>query len=112
MGAAIRKEKVTPNGMPDSTKPRNSGIAEHEQNGVTMPSRDAITFPVKRDLPSSAFRVLSAVKKLRMIPTTKIINTSKRRTLGTSKMKNRKASVRWLPRGNLKILSINQFETS
>ena len=31
IGAAIRNEKVTPNGTPDSTNPRNNGMAEHEQ---------------------------------------------------------------------------------
>jgi hypothetical protein len=109
MGAAIRNENVTPSGIPDSTNPRNRGMAEHEQNGVTIPSMDAITFPVKSDLPSSAFRVLSGVKKLRMIPTMKMISTSKSRTLGTSKIKNRRASVRCLPCVNLKISSISQL---
>jgi len=58
----MRKEKVTPNGTPDSTNPKNNGIAEHEQNGVTTPSKEARTFPVKSDLPSSNLRVLSGEK--------------------------------------------------
>ena len=62
MGAAIRNEKVTPNGTPDSTNPRNNGMAEHEQKGVTIPSMEASTFPAKVDLPSSIFRVRSAEK--------------------------------------------------
>ena len=35
IGAAMRKENVTPRGTPASTKPMKSGTAEHEQNGVT-----------------------------------------------------------------------------
>ncbi len=38
IGAAIRNEKVTPSGTPAETKPMNSGTAEQEQKGVTMPS--------------------------------------------------------------------------
>ena len=41
MGLAIRNEKVTPSGMPASTKPMNSGTDEQEQNGVTAPSATA-----------------------------------------------------------------------
>jgi len=33
MGAAIKKESVTPSGTPAWTKPKNSGIAEQEQKG-------------------------------------------------------------------------------
>ena len=47
IGEDIRNENVTPSGTPDSTNPRNKGIAEHEQNGVTIPKAEAITFPVK-----------------------------------------------------------------
>jgi len=111
MGAAIRKEKVTPSGIPDSTKPRNRGIAEQEQNGVTIPSIEAMTFPVKSDFPSNAFRVLSGVKKLRIIPTTKMITTNNKSTFGTSKMKKRRVSVRCFPNGNFNTSSINQFDT-
>ena len=62
IGAAIRNENVTPNGTPDSTKPRNSGIAEQEQKGVTIPNTEAMMFPINVDLPSRAFLVRSAVK--------------------------------------------------
>jgi hypothetical protein len=62
MGAAIRKEKVTPRGTPDSTNPRNRGIAEQEQKGVTIPSREANIFPVNVDFPSSIFLVFSGEK--------------------------------------------------
>jgi len=62
MGAAIRKEKVTPSGIPASTNPRNRGMAEQEQKGVTIPNTEAITFPAKSDFPSSALRVFSGEK--------------------------------------------------
>ena len=39
LGAAMRNEKVTPNGMPVVTKPRNRGTAEQEQKGVRSPDR-------------------------------------------------------------------------
>src|SRR5690606_21135343 len=37
----IRNENVTPNGIPPFTSPINSGIDEHEQNGVIAPKNDA-----------------------------------------------------------------------
>jgi hypothetical protein len=94
IGEAIRKENVTPIGIPASTKPKNKGIAEQEQNGVTIPSSDARTFPVKRDFPSSVLRVFSGEKYERTIPTKKIIRMSSSRTFGTSKIKKRTVSVR------------------
>jgi len=57
IGAAMRKEKVTPRGTPASTKPKNNGIAEHEQKGVIVPSSDAKILPVNKDFPSNIFRV-------------------------------------------------------
>ena len=45
MGDAIRNEKVTPKGTPDSTNPMKRGTAEHEQNGVIIPIKAAATFP-------------------------------------------------------------------
>jgi hypothetical protein len=109
MGDEIRNENVTPSGTPDSTKPRNKGIAEQEQNGVTMPKVDAITFPVKVFFPSSALRVRSGVKYVLMIPTKKIISVSNIMTLGNSKTKNRSASVRCAPFVMPKTESINQL---
>ena len=44
IGDEIRNENVTPRGSPALVKPINSGIDEQEQNGVTVPSRAAITF--------------------------------------------------------------------
>ena len=41
MGEEIRNENVTPRGRPALVKPMNSGMEEHEQTGVTVPSRAA-----------------------------------------------------------------------
>jgi len=92
IGAAIKKEKVTPKGTPSWTKPKNSGIAEQEQKGVNIPSNEARIFPVNKDLPSNSFCVFSVVKEVLIIPTKKTINTNRRITLGTSKIKKRIAS--------------------
>ena len=48
IGLLIRKANVTPSGMPASTKPMNSGTAEHEQNGVTTPKPAAPTVAGER----------------------------------------------------------------
>jgi hypothetical protein len=45
IGDVIRNEKVTPSGIPASTKPINKGTEEQEQKGVTIPNRDAMKFP-------------------------------------------------------------------
>ena len=90
----MRNENVTPSGIPDSINPRNRGIAEQEQNGVTIPSVLAITLPTNNGFPSSAFLVLSAEKYVRIMPTTKTINVSSSKTFGTSNIKNRIDSVR------------------
>ena len=78
------EENVTPSGMPASTKPRNSGTAEQEQNGVTTPSSAATTFPTDSRLPARIARVLSTVKNERAIPTTKTMRASSSSTLGVS----------------------------
>jgi len=44
IGEEIRNEKVTPKGRPADVKPMKSGIDEHEQNGVTVPSSAAAEF--------------------------------------------------------------------
>ena len=62
IGAEIRNEKVTPSGTPACTKPMNSGTAEHEQNGVTIPSAAAITLAAPSVRPASSARVRSGVK--------------------------------------------------
>ena len=43
-GEVIKKENVTPNGMPPFTKPMNNGTDEQEQNGVMAPKSDANTY--------------------------------------------------------------------
>jgi len=73
-------------------------MAEQEQNGVTIPSSAAKMFPKMLFLPPSALRVRSGVKKVRTIPTKKIINVSSNSTLGNSKTKNQIASVQCSPR--------------
>ena len=83
-GAAIRNEKVTPNGMPDSTKPINSGTAEHEQKGVMTPSEAARTLPTPARRPPSQARVCSALKNERSRVMRKIMPPSSRMILGTS----------------------------
>jgi hypothetical protein len=62
IGAEIRNEKVTPSGTPACTKPMNSGTAEHEQNGVTMPRLAAMTLAAPSVRPASRARVRSGVK--------------------------------------------------
>ena len=109
IGEEIRNENVTPSGTPDSTNPRNNGIAEQEQNGVTIPNVAAITLPVKVFLPSSALRVRSGVKYVLIIPTKKIISVNNINTFGNSKIKNRNASVRCAPFGIPNTESINQL---
>jgi hypothetical protein len=42
MGEDIKNENVTPSGNPALVNPMNNGIEEHEQKGVTVPSRAAI----------------------------------------------------------------------
>ena len=44
IGEEIKKENVTPSGKPALVNPINSGIEEHEQNGVTVPSNAAMIF--------------------------------------------------------------------
>jgi hypothetical protein len=111
IGEEIRKENVTPSGTPDSTKPRNNGIAEHEQNGVTIPRAEAITLPVNVFFPSSALRVRSGVKYVLIIPTMKIMSVSNIMTFGNSNTKKRSASVRCSPFFIPKTESINQLVT-
>ena len=44
IGDEIKKEKVTPSGKPALVNPINSGMDEHEQKGVTVPSKAASIF--------------------------------------------------------------------
>ena len=43
-GDVIKKENVTPNGIPPCTNPINKGTDEQEQKGVTAPNIDANKF--------------------------------------------------------------------
>ncbi len=84
IGLLIRKAKVTPSGTPASTKPMNSGTAEQEQNGVTIPRPAAATVPTTSPRPARAPRTFSGGKKPRTSVTTVTIPSNSSRTLGTS----------------------------
>jgi hypothetical protein len=61
-GDEIKNENVAPRGKPAFINPINKGIDEHEQNGVTVPSKAPITFaPIPLYLPI-IFLVLSGGK--------------------------------------------------
>ncbi len=84
IGAEIRKENVTPSGTPAARKPMNSGTAEHEQKGVTIPRVAASTLPMPSRLPESSARVRSGEKKVWMTPMTKTMPVRSSSTLGVS----------------------------
>jgi len=84
MGAEIRKENVTPGGTPALTKPMNSGTAEQEQNGVTMPRLAAITLAAPSERPASMARVRSGVKWELIIPITNTMPVRSSSTFGVS----------------------------
>ena len=84
IGAEIRNEKVTPSGTPACTKPMNSGTAEQEQNGVTMPRLAARTLPTPSARPASSARVRSGVKYELIMPITNTTPVSSSSTLGVS----------------------------
>ncbi len=84
IGAAIKNENVTPSGTPALTKPMNSGTAEQEQKGVTMPSDAASTLPMPSRFPASSARVFSAEKKLRTTPMANTTSVSSNSTFGVS----------------------------
>jgi len=70
-GDDIKNENVTPIGSPALVKPINSGIDEHEQKGVTVPSNAPNIFA---DIPlyrPNIFLVLSGGKKLCIYEITK-----------------------------------------
>ena len=62
----------------------NSGTAEHEQNGVTMPNPAAATVPTAAFRPASALRTRSGDTNERRKETRVTIPVSSSRTLGTS----------------------------
>jgi hypothetical protein len=72
IGDEIRKENVTPSGNPALVNPINIGMDEHEQNGVTVPSKAPTIFaPIPRNFPMS-FLLRSGGKKLWIYEITKI----------------------------------------
>ena len=92
IGAEMRNENVTPRGTPAVTKPMNSGTAEHEQNGVTIPRSAARTLPGNSRRPARRRRVLSGVKNDRAMPTPNTTRTRSIRTLGASNAKKATAA--------------------
>jgi len=62
----------------------NSGTAEHEQNGVTMPKPAAATVPTAAFRPARAERTRSGDTNERMKETRVTMPVSSRRTFGTS----------------------------
>jgi len=84
IGAEIRKEKVTPNGTPDSTKPINNGTAEQEQKGVTVPSKAASTLPTYSRLWDRMRRVRSGENQERITATQKMMIVNSRKILRVS----------------------------
>ena len=94
IGEAIRNAKVTPSGTPASTKPMNSGTAEHEQNGVMTPTPAAANDPGTRPRPTSSGRTRSGGKNPRIRVTRVTMPVSSSRTLGRSSSRNARVSPR------------------
>ena len=108
IGELMRKAKVTPSGIPASTKPMKSGTAEQEQNGVTTPNEAAAAVPVRRPRPASASRTRSGGKKPRISVTTVMMPRSSSSTLGTSSRKKATASPSCEPRSSPSAVKANQ----
>ena len=70
IGLAIRNEKVTPSGMPASTKPMNSGTEEQEQKGVTAPRVTASPRACQSGRPRTKSRTRSGESIARSSPMT------------------------------------------
>jgi len=87
IGEATKKENVVDSGTPDSTKPRNNGTAEQEQNGVIIPNNAAKMLPVNRCLRERNRRIFSGGKKVRTIEMVKIITTKRINIFKVSKIK-------------------------
>ncbi len=97
IGLLIRNANVTPIGMPASTKPMNSGTAEQEQNGVTIPKPAAPTVAGRVPWPARAARIRSGGKYDRRNVTTVTMPSSRSSTFGTSYRKKATASPRCVP---------------
>ena len=70
MGLAMRKDRVTPRGMPASTKPMKRGMEEQEQKGVTAPRPTAIRRAPGPERPFIMARTRSGVSRARSQPMT------------------------------------------
>jgi len=85
IGAEMRKNKVTLSDTPAERKPMNSGTAEQEQNGVTIPQPATSTLPAPRRLPDNSTRVRPGKKSLaNECPMRKTMPTSRSSTFGVS----------------------------
>jgi hypothetical protein len=71
-------------GMPAATKPMNSGIDEHEQKGVTAPSKAARTTPAAKPRPVRNPRTRSGDSVVRSMPTRNTSPTSSNMILTVS----------------------------
>lgn len=108
IGEATRKEKVTPNGTPACTKPKNKGIAEQEQNGVIIPSREAMIFPVYLFLCDNTARIFSGGRYERIMETANIITDKRIKIFIESKIKKLTAPANNVLEVILKTLYVNQ----
>lgn len=81
IGEATKKENVTPNGTPASIKPKNSGIAEQVQKGVTIPKHAATILPIYFFSWLRIALVLAGGKKDLMNETIKIMLTNNKNIL-------------------------------
>jgi hypothetical protein len=84
MGEAMRNANVTPSGTPASRNPMNSGTAEHEQKGVTIPKPAAAAVPATALRPARARRTRSGDTKERRNDTRVTMPVRRSITLGTS----------------------------
>ena len=62
IGDDIKNEKLTPIGNPALVKPMNMGIEEHEQKGVTVPSKADMIFAPNPSKRPRIFLLLSGGK--------------------------------------------------
>jgi hypothetical protein len=101
-GLAIRKESVIPSGTPAETNPMNAGTAEHEQNGVAIPSVAAAALPTPSRRPPRSARVRSMLRNDRRIVIAKMMPARSSAIFVVSYRKNRTDSparvVRSMPR--------------
>lgn len=104
IGEETKKEKVIPSGTPASTKPKNKGTAEQEQNGVIIPSKEARICPISLFFFAKNMRILSGGRYVLTKETIKIIINSKINILSVSKTKKLTAEAINVPGENFKML--------